>query len=146
MSKMVRLVTIALAVALLSGCMTINQNQPSAPLNPILSTNALKADIAVGEKISAKSSMNILFGFIKFGGDNKFADGVSYSGAGDGGFAGLIDPTSAVKSAAAYNAVKGANADIIVHPSYVLEVNDYFIFKKVTATVTGYKGTIKSIQ
>ncbi|MDH4554601.1 hypothetical protein E8F11_05300 [Pseudomonas sp. BN417] len=133
------------ALAVLSGCSSYNVSQPATPLNGSVKTG-LKADIAVGEQISGQSEVNILFSFLRFGGDSQFADGVSYGGDSGGVLPFGPDPISAVKSAAAYKAVKSSGADLIVAPRYELSVQDYFVFKKVSAKVTGNKGTIKSIR
>jgi len=42
--------------------------------------------------------------------------------------------------------VTSSNADVILMPSYVVEVNDYLVFSTITAKVTGYKGTIKGLK
>ena len=132
------------SIALLTGCASQNYSQPSAPLNGSVKTN-LKADVAVGEAINGESSVNILFGVFKLGGDTQFADGVTYGG-GDGGFALGLDPVAAAKSAAAYKAVKSSGADLIVAPRYEVSVQDYMLYKTVNVKVTGNKGTIKAIR
>ncbi|SEL60039.1 hypothetical protein SAMN05216214_1156 [Atopomonas hussainii] len=132
------------SIALLTGCASQNYSQPSAPLNGDVKTN-LKADVAVGEAINGESSVNILFGVFKLGGDTQFADGVTYGG-GDGGFALGLDPVAAAKSAAAYKAVKSSGADLIVAPRYEVSVQDYMLYKTVNVKVTGNKGTIKAIR
>lgn len=131
--------------ALLAGCASQNVSQPAVPLQGTVKTD-LKADVRVGEPIHGQSSMNVLFGVIKLGKDNQYADGVVYGG-GESGFASLgIDPVSSAKSAAAFKAVKSAGADLIVAPRYEVDVNDYFIFKTVNVKVTGQKGTIAGIR
>jgi len=127
-----------------SGCTSYNISQPAAPIDSQVKAD-LKADVAVGEAISGQSSVNILFGVLKFGGDNQFADGVTYGGDTGGGL-GMLDPVSAVKSAAAYKAVKASGADLIVAPRYEVSEENYFVFKKVSVTVKGNKGSIRSIQ
>lgn len=134
---------IAAVIATASGCTSYNISQPAAPVAGDVKTN-LKADVSVGEQISGQSQVNILFGFLKFGGDSQFADGVAYGG--DGGSLGFLDPVSSVKAAAAYKAVKSSGSDLIVAPRYEVTVNDYFIFKKVGVKVTGNKGSINSIR
>lgn len=53
---------------------------------------------------------------------------------------------ASTKAAAAYKAVKSSGSDLIVAPRYEVNVEDYFIYKKVDVTVTGNKGSIKSIR
>lgn len=52
---------VAAVIATTSGCMSHNISQPTAPLTGQVDAQ-LKADVAVGEKISGQSSTNILFG------------------------------------------------------------------------------------
>ncbi|ERI50846.1 hypothetical protein EA796_11950 [Pseudomonas sp. AOB-7] len=132
------------ALALLTGCASQNVSQPAVPLNGTVKTN-LQADVKVGEPISGQSSVNILFGVFKLGGDTQFADGVTYGG-GEGGFALGLDPVASAKSAAAYKAVKASGADVIVAPRYEVNVEDYFVYKTVNVSVTGHKGTVTAIR
>ncbi|HWV10667.1 MULTISPECIES: hypothetical protein [unclassified Pseudomonas] len=131
-------------LALLTGCASQNVSQPTAPLNGTVKTN-LKADVKVGETITGQSSVNILFGVFKLGGDTQFADGVTYGG-GEGGFALGLDPVATAKSAAAFKAVKSSGADLIVAPRYEVNVQDYLVYKAVNVKVTGNKGTVTSIR
>ncbi|EPM50720.1 hypothetical protein A247_05222 [Pseudomonas syringae pv. actinidiae ICMP 19099] len=137
---------VAALIATTSGCVSYNVSQPSAPLEGTVKTD-LKADVKVGGTITGESSTNVLFNLFSFGGDNQFADGVTYGGASGGGGLGLAlpDPVSTAK-AAAYKAVKSSGADLIVAPRYEVSVQDYFIFKKVNVKVTGSKGNISSIR
>lgn len=145
MNTLLKVLTLSTLIATASGCVSYNQSQPTSPIDSTVKAD-LKADIAVGDTISGQSSVNILFGILKFGGDSQFADGVSYGGQ-SGGFGGLgLDPVSAVKSAAAYKAVKSSGADLIVAPRYEVNEENYFIFKKVSVTVKGNKGNIRSIR
>ncbi|WP_422418359.1 hypothetical protein [Pseudomonas sp. GZD-222] len=134
------------AAALVGGCTSYNISQPVAPVAGAVTTD-LKADVAVGEKISGQSKVNILFGFLKFGGDSQFADGVAYGGEGGSGLGlAAFDPVSSAKAAAAFKAVKSSDADLIVAPRYEVSVQDYFVFKTVDVKVTGNKGSIKDIR
>lgn len=144
MKKLWMSTALAAVIVTASGCTSYNVNQPSAPMDGVVSTD-LKADVRVGEPITGQSSVNILFGFLKLGGDNQFADGVAYGGT-DGGSLLSFDPVSSAKSAAAFKAVKSSGADLIVAPRYEVSVQDYFVFKKVDVKVTGNKGNIAGIR
>ncbi|MCX2897462.1 hypothetical protein ORL50_06765 [Pseudomonas mandelii] len=145
LNTIVKFIALSTLIATATGCVSYNQSQPSSPIDSTVKAD-LKADIAVGDAISGQSSVNVLFGFLKFGGDSQFADGVAYGGQ-SGGLSGLgLDPVSAVKSAAAYKAVKSSGADLIVAPRYEVNEENYFIFKKVSVTVKGNKGNIRSIR
>lgn len=136
---------LVLAGALASGCATHNVSQPAAPLNGYVDTG-LKADLTVGEKITGESSVTVLFGLFKLGASNRYADGVTYGAQASAFGLGGFDPISSAKSAAAYDAVSKAGADVIVAPKYLVDVEDYFVYKKVNVQVSGYKGVINSIH
>ncbi|CAD5109171.1 hypothetical protein [Zestomonas carbonaria] len=135
---------LAAVVATASGCTSYNINQPTAPVAGEVKAD-LTADVKVGEAISGQSNVNILFGFLKLGGDSQFADGVTYGGDSGSALA-VFDPVSSAKAAAAFKAVKSSGADLIVAPRYEVTVNDYFVFKQVEVKVTGNKGSISSIR
>jgi hypothetical protein len=140
--KKLGLTALAAGSVLLSGCASMNQSQPSAPISGSVSV-PLTASVDVGKDITGTSSATIICGFLSVGGDSKFADGVVYSGgASDGWF----DTVAPIKSAAAYNAVTAGNADILIAPRYTIDTQDYFVYKTVTVTVTGKAGTIKNIS
>jgi hypothetical protein len=147
MKKLWAMAAVATLIATTSGCVSYNMSQPSASLSGDVKTD-LKADVKVGETISGESSTNVLFGWLNIGGDNQFADGVSYGGGSGGGGIGLPipDPVANAKAAATYKAVKSSGSDLIVAPRYEVTVNDYFIFKQVNVKVTGNKGSIQSIR
>ncbi|OQR34001.1 hypothetical protein BWR59_08100 [Pseudomonas sp. Bc-h] len=146
MKKFWQMAAVMTLIATTSGCVSYNMSQPVASLSGDVKTD-LKADVKVGEVISGESSTNVLFGWLNIGGDNQFADGVSYGGASGGGIGlPLPDPVSSAKAAAAYKAVKSSGSDLIVAPRYEVTVNDYFIFKQVNVKVTGNKGSIQSIR
>lgn len=143
MNKLWMSAAAAVVVLATTGCMSHNVSQPNAPIAGTVTAD-LKANIDVGGEITGQSTSNILFGVLKISGDSQFADGVSYGGPAPA-FS-LPDPISATKAAAAYKAVKSSGSDLIVAPRYAVSVEDYFIFKKVNVTVTGNKGSIKSIR
>jgi len=146
LKKNFMVLTVAIIILILSGCASLTKSQFSAPFTPGPIVNApIKADIAIGEKISGKASSTTIFKIFKLGSSGKYASGVNYGiNGGLGGF--VYDPFSADKEAAAYDAVTNSNADIILAPEYIIEVTDYLIFSKVHVTVTGYKGTIKGLK
>ncbi|MDX5628179.1 MULTISPECIES: hypothetical protein [unclassified Brenneria] len=142
MNNKFKLAAAAFAVSLLAGCSSYNTSQPtSALVGNVEST--VKADIQVGEKIQGEATANVLMGFIKWGEGNNYVDGVSY---GTGGALSFADASASVKSAATYNAVKAAGADLIVAPRYEVTTQDYGVFKKIHVVVRGYKGTITSVK
>lgn len=131
-----------LSLILLAGCSSLNTSQFSEPFSGRVSSN-LKADVAVGEKISGSASSILLFGLITLGAPNKLADGVIYGGVPGNPY---FNPYEELKSAAAYNAVTEGKADVIIAPRYTISGTNYFLFKTLNATVSGYKGTLKGFR
>ncbi|OAI25056.1 MULTISPECIES: hypothetical protein [Methylomonas] len=135
-----------LLVLTLIGCSSTHTLQPSAPID-YHADASVTANLDVGSKIQGEAHSTQILWFITLG-PNKFADGVNFTANGTDPISQVFrfDPFFAVKSAAAYDAVSQANADVIVGPRYIIEIDDYFIFSKTKATVNGYKGTIKKFN
>ena len=133
------------SVMALAGCGAVNKSQFSSPFVSHTQSN-LEANLEIGEKISGTASETCLFKLLCFG-PTHFADNVDFNAGGQGGFFQLQGFEGVkVKNAAAYEAVSKSNADVIVAPRYTVESTDFLIFKTTSATVTGYKGTIKNIK
>ena len=60
--------------------------------------------------------------------------------------AGLTVVQAVAQTAAAYKAVKNSGADLIIAPRYEVSEQSYVVFKKVSVTVKGNKGNIRSIR
>ncbi len=147
--KILQISAIFIAMMILAvGCSAFHANHNSSGLNvPV--TAEIHAQIEVGGDISGQSKMNTLFGFINFGGDTEYADGVSYGasqGAQNPGLLGKIvgggDAAAPVKSAAALKAVRSGNCDLIVDPRYEVSISDYIVFKSINVTVKGKAGKV----
>ena len=125
-----------LLLLLAQGCASFNQSHIYSDLK-ISTESELNAEILVNtnSKLEGSASSTLLFGLLKISGDSKYSDG--YGGLG------AIGKT---KSAAAFKALSGSNADILVSPQYVVEVDNQIWQKIVNVTVTGYAGKIKSIK
>jgi hypothetical protein len=144
------LILIMSAVFIVTGCSsTINKSQNSSSID-IITKSKLNADIDVDIKKILKGSARqvTILGVFDIEKSTSFADGVTYNG-GENGFSlfsgGIVEST---KAAAAFNAVQKSNADVIVAPKYIIKVESklFGAYKKVTATVSGYHGTIRSIR
>ena len=129
-----------------AACTTERASQPGAPLHSKEIDWGLHADINVdtGHKLVGTSKRSRLL-FFTVDAPNKFAEGVFVSTQ-----SGLIswlfgDWYDDLKAAAAYDAVYG-KADVLVNPQWAIEVQDYLFFSVTKVTVTGYAGTIRSIQ
>ena len=138
MMKMMSMVGAALVLGSMTGCVALNENAVSAPYSARTKTPVFEPSVTVGDKASGTASGTSILGVFWIG-PSEFADGVSYNDRMlDFGFG----KTAQVKSAAAYNAIKNSQADILVGPKYVVEKKDYFFFSTVKATVSGYKGKV----
>ena len=131
-------------VFILTSCTTTRTGALSTPAYaPKAEINPIRANIEVdmNKKLVGESTSSYFLIF-QVGGDNKFAEGMSYSSESQ--FNALFKAReNKTKSAAAFKAVQGSGADIIVHPNYEIQVNDYIIFKQIKVKVTGYAGYFK---
>lgn len=141
-----------ISVLIMSGCTLVSQSQPSGPMGVKVAA-PMKAEIEVGEKISGTASGTILCCFIQLGFPEKFAEGVdfnyqsSWNPSPIAGFAGIAQMAmNNMKAGAAYDAVNRSKADVLVAPRYIIEDNNFVIFRTLNVTVTGFKGTVKSIK
>ena len=141
--NMKKLIVLSILLSL-SSCSSLNKSHPVASLDARVET-PLKAHVVVDmtKKIKGQASCFKLFGVLELGCANKFVDG-AFQTAGSGLFS--FGGSDGLKSAAAYNALRSANVDVVVMPQYLVEKMDYFVFSNSKATVTGYAGTIKKIE
>jgi hypothetical protein len=140
LSSSLKLVSIA-SLVVLTGCSSLNQSAVSPSLKQEVTTE-FKADVEVGKKTTGKSTTTVILGFIKLG-DSQFADGVSYGT----GFSFSLGGAEGAKSAAAYKAIKAANADILVAPTYIVKEEGFGpIYTTIEAEVTGFAGTVKGVK
>ena len=117
-----------------TGALSTPAYAPKAEINPIRAN----VDVDMNKKLVGESTSSYFLVF-QVGGDNKFADGMSYSSESQ--FNALFKAReNKTKSAAAFKAIQGSGADIIVHPNYIVEVHDYLLFKQIKVKVTGYAG------
>ena len=135
MKKMI-IVSTMLLLFVFTGCSSVNKSFNAAPFS-VSASASLEADVEVGGKISGTARGTYLFGLICLGGPTKFADNTGLGGFG---------PSGLLKSAAAYNAMEDSGADVIVNPQYVIEANKNIFIHSYKVTITGYKGTIRSIK
>lgn len=154
MQKLV--ITGFLGITLLTGCASYSSGyQASTVQSRNVQLDPIVADIVVDEskKLIGKSESSYLL-FIRLKGDNHYADGISYSSntlTREGLFS-LLNPFRAVeriatgdaegkvKSAAAYDALDGSDADVLVHATYTIYKKNYLIYYVYGAEVQGYAG------
>ena len=146
MKKQILSLVMAASAFTLVGCKTTNMSQASSPLTSVVHAD-LKADIAVGEDITGTSSATVILSLFKVGADSKFADGVNYAAANQAAVLDLgLGTVPSMKALTIYIACNANGADVLVAPRYVVNIQDYLVFKKITVTVKGKKGTIGAIR
>ena len=149
----------------MASCSSTQKAFQSAPvLSRSVTLDPIKADIAVDQskKLKGTSKASYLTIF-RISGDNKYADNIQFSAeAGNSGVATRIislfnpfyllkkiatgDATGKVKAAAAYKALDGSGADVLVHPMFSITEKNFLIFYQFEAEVTGYGGTYKNFR
>ena len=127
---------ITFIVIILGGCASTNKSHVFSDLT-VSTQSELDADISVDldKKLSGTAKATYLLNIFQLSGDTEFADG--YGGMG---------PVGKAKSAAAYKAISGSDADVLVSPQYVVDFTNNVFIQDVTVTVTGYGGKITSIN
>ena len=149
------------ACVIFSSCMTTNKGYQSSPMKSMkVSQNEIKAEIDVDESGKIKGdSKSTYFLFFRISGDSEYADGINYSTStlGQNPLA-LLNPfkllqaiftggaEEKVKASAAFNALDGTDADVIVNPTYLITRKNYILFYEYEVEVTGYAGTYKNFK
>ena len=135
----------AVSAVVLSGCKSINTND-AASATKFESTVAYDTQLTVAEKaVTGEAQINVLFGFIAWG-VSSYADDAFSTTTDDSPLSLIATPNKLAKQAAVYNACEANKADALLGAKYKIDTKDYFVFKKVKCTATGYPGVIKGIQ
>ncbi|MFC2114033.1 hypothetical protein ACFLRI_01645 [Bacteroidota bacterium] len=149
---------LALILVILSftSCVTTNRGFQSSPvISRNVQLDPIKADIVVNENTKLKGeSSSAYFLIFRVNGDNTFADGITYSTDASASIFAQFNPLNVMKSnrlgkvrgAAAYNALKEGDYDFLVHPNYVVTVENYLVYKKYTVSVEGYGAVYKNFR
>jgi len=166
--KKTKLITYSLIVLLFSSCVSTNRGWQSNPVESKKRTliPELIADIEVDDSKKIRgSSSSTYFLMFRIEGDSEYADGVNYAAISKTDASSLVskflallnpfyiinkivtgDAQGKVISAAAYNALSGAGADFIAHPTYSFTKKNYLIIQQFSATVEGYGGTYSNFR
>lgn len=147
-------ILVVLFLSLLSSCTSINRSHMNASIDiSIDSPMDARIDVDMTKKLVGYASGGYLFHLLRVSGDNKFADGIEYNKPANyepGFFTSLwsgLSKVEGVKSAAAYNAVRTSDADVLINPQYVIEESNWNPFYKlIKVKVTGYPGKVISIK
>lgn len=141
MKKM--LVLAGAALALMTGCISVNTNDGAIPAD-ITVRKGYVADIDVAQQAATgEATVNCLFGLITWGVSNYADDAFVKTGPA---LTLLTSANDVAKQGATYNACEAAKADYLLGAKYRLDTEDYFVFKTIKCTATGYPGTIKGVK
>lgn len=151
---MLRLLSFLALTLLLVSCTSINKSHMNASIGiSITSPMDAKIDVDMTKKLVGYASGGYLFHLLKVSGDGKYADGIMFNNPGGdkpGFFGGILQSFSKieeVKAAAAYNAIRTSDADVLINPQYIVEEGNWNPFYKlIKVKVTGYPGKVISIK
>ena len=132
----------AVVAAIACGCISVNQNDGgNACRKPCIAKDIVHEKFSVGaQTVSAQDQLNCLFGFICWGSTaTHIADAV----CGQGPF---MNAAAKAKNGAYANACDAAKCDQVVGAKYKVTTEDYFVFKKVKAEITGYPATLSGVE
>jgi hypothetical protein len=90
-------------------------------------------------EIFGEGSSGYIFGFIKVSGESEFAEGITYGPADNGDYSDL-------KSAAAYDAIKGNGCSVIIAPRYEVQTSNSFFYRSVKVKVYGFPGRYTKLR
>ena len=139
---MKKIMICAVITAIAGGCISVNQNDGgNACRKPCIAKDIVHEKFTVSDKtVSAQDQLNCLFGFICWGSTaTHFADAV----CGQGSF---VNAVGKAKNGAYANACDAANCDQVVGAKYKVTTEDYFVFKKIKAEITGYPVTLSGVE
>lgn len=135
----------AVVAAIACGCVSVNQNDGgNACRKPCIAKDIVHEKFTVADKtVSAEDNINCLFGFICWGSSaTHIADAVC-----TGSSLGLIPSgMDKAKNGAYANACDAAKCDQIMAARYKVTTDDYFVFKKYKAEITGYPATLTGVE
>ena len=139
---MKRIIIGAAIAALACGCVSVRQNDGgNACRKPCIAKDIVHEKFTVSDKtVTANDQINCLFGFISWGSTaTHFAEAV----CGQGPF---INAVAKAKNGAYANACDAAKCDQVVAAKYKVTTEDYFVFKKINAKITGYPASLTGVE
>ena len=134
----------AVIAAIACGCVSVNQNDGgNACRKPCIAKDIVHEKFTVAaQTVSAQDQLNCLFGLICWGSTaTHIADAV----CGERPFP-FPNATAKAKNGAYANACDAAKCDQVVGAKYKVTTEDYFVFKKIKAEITGYPATLSGVE
>ncbi|MGN0856268.1 MAG: hypothetical protein ACI4QJ_02580 [Candidatus Spyradenecus sp.] len=138
---MKKVLSILALAALASGCITVNKNDggESGMTMPIVK-DVIHEKITVADTpVSAQDEIQCLFGLICWGSSATHVADVTDE----------LVPFGALvkaKNGAYANACDKAKCDRLVGTRYTITTDDYFVYKKVKAEISGYPATLAGVE
>ena len=130
------LIIITASFIFITGCSSVNKSHIYSPVGISINTEmTADVDVNLSKVLTGSASATYILGIIKISGDSKYADG--YGGIG---------LTRKVKAAAAFDAINKSNGDLLVSPQYIVNTDNYFIYKVINVNVTGFEGKIIKVK
>lgn len=140
----------AVVAAVACGCVSVNQNDGGESCRkPCIAKDIVHEKFTLSDKtVSAEDNINCLFGWICWGSTaTHIADAVSSgTGAKTSIFGILPNGVEKAKNGAYANACDAAKCDQIMAAKYKVTTEDYYVFKKYKAEVTGYPATLTGVE
>ena len=130
----------AAVAAVACGCVSVNKNDGGeSNLRAKVCKDVIHEKLSVANQpISAQDQVQCLFGFICWGSPaTHHADQAEFSGFG---------MRAAAKNGAYANACDAGNCDQLVGTRYKITTEDYFVYAKCTAEVTGFPTKLESVE
>ena len=130
-----------------SSCSTVSRSHNNSALDiHIESKMQAQIDVDLSQKLTGYAYGGYLFNVFKVSGDNRYAQGMDFKDPGSSIFK-RLSRIEKVKAAAAYNAIRQSEADVLISPQYVVESSHWNPFwKSVKVKVTGYPGKVVAIR
>ena len=145
MKKSLLILAAAATALIMTGCFATHTNDAAVPVNVDVQAPKFTADVEAGKTaVSGEATVHNVLNLFTWGVGN-FADDAFVKTSGLP-FTLIVPADQVAKQGAAYNACDAANADVILAAKYKLEIKDYFVYKAIKCTVTGYPGVIKGVK
>ena len=130
----------AVAAICATGCISVHKNDGGeSDLRTCRVKDRVYEKFEVSDKtVSATETMNCVLGLIRWGQTaSHIADQAEFSGFG---------PVAAVKNGAYAKACEAAGCDQIAAARYTITKEDYFVFAKYKAEITGYPVKLSGVE
>jgi len=136
---MKKLMFAAMVAAVACGCVTVNKNDGgNSDLQPAVAKDVIHEKLSVADKtVSAQDQVNCLFGIFCWGSTATHVCDQSEFGFG---------MKAKAKDGAYANACDAAKCDQIVGARYKITTEDYFVFAKCKAEVTGFPAKVEKVE